>query len=531
MPGSGGLKGAGGTKPKKKMRAVQWKKLPPRLVGRTVWYEIKPDAFELEASDVEEYFGVTEAKKAKPVQAAGTASKVVSLLEGRRPMNIDIALRRINKTPDQIRELLLAPDPTVLKNEFLAELLKMLPTDLERTLFSEYEGEASALSIADQSVMALMSVPMVESRIRNYMAIDEFDEAAIDITDSLATVQLACDQVLASRGLRSLMGAVLVVGNYCNKGTPRGGSKGFKFSSLAKIMTTRSGVSSKFTLMDYAVRLLHSSGLVEDDFPLSDNESEAGEDDTAGEAEQVEMAGESTSSGKLPLMWPTSELSAVKAAASVSVAQIESYVVELANKAEVIYKEFETLTDPEADDVTADEAYTNFLDSFLSLALERLSDLYGALDEVKASFDEVLEFMAGDQKPLPTIQAFFQELTAIIDAYGKAEFQWVNDRPRTAKTGDSVSRAASPLTVAEHNSEEVSMRKALLADQLKARRGGMNNTESSDWDDEDDGDAAGRAEPESVRDAVAHAIAAAAATLPSASGSAAGASWESSGYD
>ena len=438
-------------RPRKKMRQIQWNKLPPRLVGPTVWGEMDEEEderlkgleFELDIEDLETWFHVVPVERKKPAALkGGGAGKLYSVLEPRRATNLEIVLSRLKMSSDEIRSMLMDADPTQLNTDFLAELLKMLPNDQEETALREYDGKPEALAKADKTMLALMSVPMVRSRIQNYMAVGDFDSQVEVLCSDLAIVRSACDQVLTSSTLKAFLASVLKIGNYCNGGTSRGNVTGFKFSSLAKILTTRSTKKRNFTLCDYAVRLLHTAtDGVEAEGKSDDQHDES--DDDRGSEEEVEKEEEEEEEEE-ELIWCVAELGKVKAASKVSIQHVESTLREVYQQIEAITKELDTLHDPEADDVSADDSYARFLDSFVTLAMERIADLYEELADVHASFTEVLEFMAGDQKPLPSVQDFFKDFATIVAMIEASERNRLTFQPARMPSSSSLASLASP---------------------------------------------------------------------------------------
>jgi hypothetical protein len=51
---------------------------------------------------------------------------------------------------------------------------------------------------------------------------------------TLRTIKSACSQLTGSKALHKLLKLMLAVGNFLNRGTPRGGAYGFKIDVLKK---------------------------------------------------------------------------------------------------------------------------------------------------------------------------------------------------------------------------------------------------------------------------------------------------------
>ena len=107
-------------------------------------------------------------------------------------------------------------------------MLSILPTAEDAELVLSYSGPPASLDKAEQFVLAVGVVPRYNMRCKCMLFRADFDEKCAELSEAIATVLAAAEEVRASKSLRVVMQHTLAIGNYLNGGTNKGGAYGFR---------------------------------------------------------------------------------------------------------------------------------------------------------------------------------------------------------------------------------------------------------------------------------------------------------------
>lgn len=174
----------------------------------------------------------TSPKATLPRKSFIPKSPNITMLDGKRAHTLGIIFKRCPVPLDLLCETLHANDLSLtLAEEDLNMLLKVWPTNEEQKQVQTYAGSASDLRDVEQCVQKVAAVPRSEARLRFLLLSTCLNNFHQTLHDNLHEIENACDELLSSQSWRSLIAAVLSVGNYINHGEQLG-VKGFNLDVL-----------------------------------------------------------------------------------------------------------------------------------------------------------------------------------------------------------------------------------------------------------------------------------------------------------
>ncbi|KAJ3060382.1 hypothetical protein HDU98_003626 [Podochytrium sp. JEL0797] len=275
------------------LKNLEWAKVQPRMVHSSFWVSAVDEAYghDSEASFANTLLDARElatlpsifSKSEESVQVSMVPhSKKVVLLDKNRSQHIEILLASLRGpdlnrlTRQQIRDGILHISDTVLTMDNLTMLIQMVPTDSEIDLVNSFKGDVESLANAEKFLRTMSTIPRLKSRLECIIFEKRFVEEASEIKPDLTALSKATQALMTSTRFRKVLQAVLVIGNFVNNNTWRGGAYGFEMGSLLKLKETKAVEESE--LKDRAPTLLHylARRLEEVDEELIDLKAEIG---------------------------------------------------------------------------------------------------------------------------------------------------------------------------------------------------------------------------------------------------------------
>jgi len=179
-------------------------------------------------------------------------------LDLRRASNCEIMLSSLKLSIPEIVEAVLTMDGDVL-NETAAEgLQKFVPSKEEEELLRSDADDGSLQCPAEALFKAVIDVPRYGAKLRCVTFKLQFASQYNKLAQDIGTVISTCQGVRGSVPLRRIMKACLSLGNTLNAGTPRGSARGFRLSSLQRIIDTKSQTNQQLSLVDFLCKALKS---------------------------------------------------------------------------------------------------------------------------------------------------------------------------------------------------------------------------------------------------------------------------------
>ncbi|XP_019718844.1 FH1/FH2 domain-containing protein 1 [Hippocampus comes] len=222
-----------------------------RFGTQTIWTKLEP--VHLDTARLEFLFE-WKGKSACLSLACGQRKQAsVSVLGMKRSNNVTITLSGLpplHLLPPAIYSM----DGTVLDREDIQRLRTLIPTEEELSLIKEAKAQNpnSRLAPAELCLLALGEIPHLDSRLRLWAFVLDYDSFEQEIAKPLFYLKQAMEQLVASQTFRHVLATVLAIGNFLNGCKARG----FELSYLGKLSQVRDTRSRQPLLHHVCVLLL-----------------------------------------------------------------------------------------------------------------------------------------------------------------------------------------------------------------------------------------------------------------------------------
>ncbi|KAG8230023.1 hypothetical protein J437_LFUL008464, partial [Ladona fulva] len=250
--------------PKTKMKTINWNKIPNhKVVGdkRNIWalvarsHERSPMA-DLDWEEMEGLF-CQQMPPPSPATCGGgftptsspklgnrddrtkRDSTEITLLDGKRSLNVNIFLKQFKSSNEDIIRLVKAGAHEQIGAEKLRGLLHILPEMDELETLRAFDGDLCRLGNAERFLLQLTSIPNYRLRIESMLLKEEFGTNVAYLGPSIRAITTAARDIMTSQALREVLYMVLVAGNFLNSGGYAGNAAGVKLSSLQKLTEIR----------------------------------------------------------------------------------------------------------------------------------------------------------------------------------------------------------------------------------------------------------------------------------------------------
>ncbi|KAI8837101.1 formin homology 2 domain-containing protein [Chytridium lagenaria] len=270
--------------PSVKMRPIVWNKIAPQQVNSTVWKQLaeKRDGEErlrkekVDVRELEELFGVATTKNVdedtgtlsaslgslEKLAASPNKKQAVTLIDAKKQNNCCIMLGRIKHKFSEIRDAVLSVDESILTETIVKQFIAFIPTEEEVGVirdFIEEGGGAPAdrlkeLGKAEQFFYEMSKIPRYQNRLNAIYFKFRFSERLEELKPNILALLNASKQIKESKKLSKLMELILVIGNYMNGDSFRGGAYGFSIDTLLKLGETKT--TSGKTFLHYLSTLI-----------------------------------------------------------------------------------------------------------------------------------------------------------------------------------------------------------------------------------------------------------------------------------
>lgn len=252
-------------KPQQKMKTLNWTKVPDTLVcgGKSIWSDVTKEAQEenvgrkLNFKQVEELFcqkTTTITQPKAPPDKKKREPALLSLLEGKRSLNVCIFLKQFKSGPEEIVSMLRSCKSTEFGAERLRTLQKILPESEELNMLRSYTGERSKLGQAEQFFLMLGDLRQHKLYVDGMLQMEEFTPSIEALRPQVANYIGVCQEILTNRSLKEFLKLILITGNFINSGSYAGNAFGFRLNTLPKLLETRSN-KPRMTLLHFLVEI------------------------------------------------------------------------------------------------------------------------------------------------------------------------------------------------------------------------------------------------------------------------------------
>ncbi|KAL0818669.1 hypothetical protein ABMA28_008021 [Loxostege sticticalis] len=259
--------------PKTKMKTINWNKIPNnKVIGKNNIWSIVASSHkhspktELDWSEIEGLF----CQQIQPTGSAGSSPRLgrspicdssgerkprkesseISLLDGKRSLNVNIFLKQFRSSNEDIIQLIREGAHDDIGAEKLRGLLKILPEIDECEMLKAFTGDVAKLGNAEKFLLQLIQLPNYKLRIECMLLKEEWVSTAGYLESAINAILVAGDDLMNSRALQEVLYIALIAGNFLNAGGYAGGAAGVKLSSLQKLADIRANKPA-MNLMHY----------------------------------------------------------------------------------------------------------------------------------------------------------------------------------------------------------------------------------------------------------------------------------------
>ncbi|KAL3212186.1 hypothetical protein MRX96_036158 [Rhipicephalus microplus] len=252
-------------KPRQKMKTFNWTKVPDTLVcgGNSIWSDVTKEAQEehverkLNFKQVEELFCQRTATTAQPKVSPEKKKRepaFLSLLDGKRSLNVCIFLKQFKSGPEQIVDMIRSCKSKEIGAERLRMLQKILPDPGELSMLRSYTADRSKLGHAEQFFLMLGDLRLHALYVDGMLQMEEFRPSVDALKPQLDNYIGVCQEILTNRSLKEFLKLILITGNFINSGSYAGNAFGFRLNTLPKLLDIRSN-KPRMTLLHFLVEI------------------------------------------------------------------------------------------------------------------------------------------------------------------------------------------------------------------------------------------------------------------------------------
>ncbi|KAJ3217043.1 Dishevelled associated activator of morphogenesis 2 [Dinochytrium kinnereticum] len=289
--------------PNVKMRPLAWNKISPQQVGSTMWKQLaeKRDGEErlrkekVDVRELEELFGLPNGggkvsalveeeglgsngalnssmsldrlNGGSPTRGLGAKQQAVTLIDAKRQNNCCIMLGRVRHKFSEIRDAVLSVNETILTENIVKQFISFIPTDEEIGVIRDYIEDGSGnpaarlkeLGKAEQFFYEMSKIPRYQNRLNSIYFRFRFAERLEELKPSVLVLLNASRQIKDSKKLSKLLELILVIGNYMNGDSFRGGAYGFSIDTLSKINQDISELVKGFRDLEAEIKIQQQS--------------------------------------------------------------------------------------------------------------------------------------------------------------------------------------------------------------------------------------------------------------------------------
>ncbi|KAJ3031983.1 UNVERIFIED_CONTAM: hypothetical protein HDU68_009084 [Siphonaria sp. JEL0065] len=257
--------------PSTSLKLLEWTKVQDNVVYRSIWGDISSETYQSESTFSHHVLDEREISTlskifAKPMVTSRYLPPTTKafLFSKSRSQQIEILLKSIRSpaperkrlTHQEIRDAILSNCDNTLTPENLEALVVIMPTQSEIELVLSYQGDFELLGNAEKFVRIVSVIPCLKARLEAIFFHKSFsNETLWDMQSKLALVSDAAEALVNSPKFLKMLQIVLVIGNFVNGNTFRGGAYGFELKSLLSLKDTKAVETCE--MRDRAPTLLH----------------------------------------------------------------------------------------------------------------------------------------------------------------------------------------------------------------------------------------------------------------------------------
>ncbi|KAM9343539.1 uncharacterized protein KZ484_016015 [Pholidichthys leucotaenia] len=243
-------------------KAFHWDLLASEKIAKSFWIQENTGKIKIDTSLLYKQFAVKDLGMSG-VSEPSTVQHI--MLNQKIAHNFNIFLKSFPVQPGELKDKLFIvnEEDGGLSDEHITSLRRYVPTLDDVEMYKSYKGPIRDLHIVDQYMMEMCNIPHLSTQLDLLLTLRELPISVSDLQPLINQKIRMCTQLYNCRSFLSVLEYLLTIGNYLNENAGKEKAKGFRLSSLTKLMQFR-GRDKKFTLLHALVEqiMLHEPGLV-----------------------------------------------------------------------------------------------------------------------------------------------------------------------------------------------------------------------------------------------------------------------------
>lgn len=405
-------------KPEVQMKRANWSKISPEdLSEGSFWVKAKEDRYEdkeLFAKLTLAFSTQTKISKAKKDQEASEEKKSaqkkkvkeLKVLDSKTSQNLSIFLGSNRLPYEEMKTVILEVNETLLTENMVQSLLKLLPEQEQLNTLSEMKDEYEELAESEQFGVVISSVKRLKPRLTAILFKLQFEEQVNNVKPDVVAVTAACEELRKSESFAKLLEITLLLGNFLNAGSRNAKAFGFSVSYLCKLRDTKSA-DQKQTLLHFLAETC------QEQYP--------------------------------EVMTFPEELIHVEKASKVSAETLQKSLDQMGKQIKSLEKDIETFPPPQSDK----DKFVEKMTSFVSTARENFEKLQLLHENMEKQYEDLGKYFVFDPKKM-TPEEFFGDLNNFRTMFQQA----VKENQKRKEAEEKLRRAKLAREKAEKEKEE-----------------------------------------------------------------------------
>ncbi|XP_046895459.1 formin-G isoform X2 [Hypomesus transpacificus] len=233
----------------KRTKAFHWDIVSSDKIEKSFWIAGRASKIEITISRLHEEFATQDLGRIGGFEASN--NQVHIMLNQKIAHNFNIFLKSFPVQPGELKDKLLIvnEDDGGLSDEHITSLRRYVPTLDDVEMYTSHKGPVSDLHIVDQYMMEICKIPYLSTQLDLLLTLRELPHSMKDMQPLINQKIQMCMQLLSSRSFVSVLEYLLAIGNYLNENAGKGKAKGFRLSSLTKVIASPPGYTCEMEIL------------------------------------------------------------------------------------------------------------------------------------------------------------------------------------------------------------------------------------------------------------------------------------------
>lgn len=397
------------------MKRANWSKISPEdLSEGSFWVKAKEDRYEDKELFAKLTLAFSTQTKTKKDQEASEEKKSaqkkkvkeLKVLDSKTSQNLSIFLGSNRLPYEEMKTVILEVNETLLTENMVQSLLKLLPEQEQLNTLSEMKDEYEELAESEQFGVVISSVKRLKPRLTAILFKLQFEEQVNNVKPDVVAVTAACEELRKSESFAKLLEITLLLGNFLNAGSRNAKAFGFSVSYLCKLRDTKSA-DQKQTLLHFLAETC------QEQYP--------------------------------EVMTFPEELIHVEKASKVSAETLQKSLDQMGKQIKSLEKDIETFPPPQSDK----DKFVEKMTSFVSTARENFEKLQLLHENMEKQYEDLGKYFVFDPKKM-TPEEFFGDLNNFRTMFQQA----VKENQKRKEAEEKLRRAKLAREKAEKEKEE-----------------------------------------------------------------------------